>query len=357
MKNKIRVLIVDDNRVVRNSIKRHLSADPEIEVVAEAGDPYQARDCIEEYEPDVMTLDIDMPKMSGIEFLKKLIPQYPMPVIMVSSHTKEGNELTLEALYAGAVDFIQKPNGTENSMEQGMEELRQKIKQAATIDMRKFLSMNLVKRRKELPPPTSMKMKPSIYSLIAIGASTGGTVAARELLLKFLDLTRVFPPILIVQHMPPGFTKMYADRLREDYFIPSREAVHGEKLEQNQIYISPGSHHLKVRTEGNSIFTSLSLEEKVNGHRPSVDVLLNSILENKLANKTISVILTGMGSDGAKGITNLYKNGSRTIGQDEKTSVVYGMPRVAYELGGVEFQLPIQEIANKLFGLLYRNEK
>lgn len=336
MNKKIRVLVVDDSLLFREVIKNGLNKDYGIEVVATASDPYIARDKIIELEPDVMTLDIEMPKMNGIEFLKRLMPQYPIPVVVVSSVNKN----VFEALNSGAVDFIKKP---ERNIESFLNELIVKIKIASTARVGKW-------KKTELNSESSFnKIDKSIYknSIIAIGASTGGTEAIEEVIKK---LPRDVPGIVIVQHMPPVFTKLYAERLNNSCRLEVKEAEDGDFILPGRALIAAGDKHMKVVKDGLPRVQCCS-GERVNGHCPSVDVLFYSVAERYHKN-AFGIILTGMGHDGAKGLLEMRKKGARTIGQDEASSVVYGMPKVAYEIGAVEKQAPLNSITDILIGML-----
>lgn len=339
---KIRVLIVDDQPFARKMIRKSLSSDPQIEVVAEAGDAYEARDRIIEYSPDVMTLDVEMPKMNGLEFIKKLLPQYPIPVIMVSSSTAEGTESAVLALELGAFDFIQKPDGDAEGFDNMSSELKEKIKSAANVNINKYIksasiSSPLQNKKRRLEP----SVWNSKYRLIAIGTSTGGTAAVRSVVSK---LTDDLPGIVIVIHMPAGFTKAFADRLNDLSSLQVSEAADGEEISPGKVLIAPGDFHLTVSSMNGKLFASLSRKEKVSGHRPSVDCLFSSIAEAGLSEKTIGIILTGMGSDGADGLLKLRNGGALTAGQDMETSTVYGMPKAAWDIGAVQKQIRLEDV-------------
>lgn len=337
IKRKIKVLVVDDSIVYRELLSKGISADSNIDVVATATDPYDARDKIIEYGPDVMTLDVEMPRMSGIEFLQKLMPQYPLPVIVISSVS----ESIFDALNAGAVDFVAKPDmKATKSIENFINELIIKIKIASTANLSKWKKESL-KIISHVKPNWKNK-------LIAIGASTGGTEAILTIL---KSLPKNVPGIVIVQHMPPVFTKMFAQRLDSLLALNVKEAQIGDVVQQGCVLIAPGDYHMKVEKIGRNYEIKCLKGEKVNGHCPSVDVLFNSVAH--VAGKdAIGVILTGMGYDGAKGLLAMRRNGARTIGQDEHSSVVYGMPKAAYDLGAVEKQAPLEEIPQVIYSSL-----
>jgi len=339
---KIRVIVVDDSKLFSKFLSEKLNEDNYIEVVGIAKDPYEARDKILSLKPDVLTLDVEMPKMDGIEFLKKLLPQYPIPVIMVSSV----NEKVFEALEAGAVEFVDKPSGkTPEDLSKFVKKLIESIKVGVISKQRKIPIRN-----KESTNRYSKNVDYEITKsrMIVIGASTGGTNALKEIITA---LPEKFPPVIVVQHMPPVFTDLYAKRLNKDSKLNVVEAENGQIIEPNNVYIAPGGFQMKVKKARRGYFISIDEGENVNGHKPSVDVMFNSVCEN-VNEEIIGVILTGMGKDGAKGLLNLRNNGAITIGQDKKTSVVYGMPKVAYEIGAVEIQKPLSEIPNTLFKFL-----
>ena len=341
---KIKVFIIDDQRVVRNVIKKMLSTDPDIVVVGEASNPFEASELIPEVEPDVLTLDVEMPRMDGVEFLRKLMPQYPIPVIMVSSTTEEGSEKAFLAMQYGAFDFVTKPDGGALALENTQSELIQKIKEASTINIERWLRQTKF-RPNELNQNQKLgKSEKSRFSLIAIGASTGGVTAIRQLL---SEVPRDFPCIVITQHMPPGFTTTFAKGVSKDFGLDVREAQNQDLVQAGRIYIAPGDYHLIVNKR-NGLNHTVSLTKGDNGHRPSVDVLFSSIVENKLAGETIGVILTGMGMDGAKGLLALREAGAKTIGENEQSALIYGMPKVAYDIGAVEEQLPLSQMVSRL---------
>lgn len=333
---KIRVLIVDDSVLVREMISRGISADSSIEVVGMATDPFMARDKIQELEPDVMTLDVEMPKMNGIDFLRKLMPQYPMPVVVVSTVSNA----VFDALNAGAVDFASKPDARNpKNVNSFINELIIKIKIASTAKLGHWKNAGRV-----APSVSFSSINSSEKALIAIGASTGGTEALLQVL---KPLPKEMPPIVIVQHMPPVFTKMYAERLNNTIKLEVAEAKNGDKLVPGKVLIAAGDKHMRVKRIGGIISIDCFEGEKVSGHCPSVDVLFDSVSE-RFGKDAIGVILTGMGADGAKGLLKMRSKGINTIGQDEASCVVYGMPKVAFDMGGVERQLSLEDIPKAL---------
>ncbi len=335
----VRVLIVDDSATARAVLRDVLESQRDIEVVGVAQDAYIARDKIIELRPDVICLDVEMPRMDGITFLKKLMTYMPTPVVMVSSLTQKGAITTLEALEAGAVDFVAKPHSNiYDGIDEIREEIVSKVKAAAKAKVKP-------KQHAFIPKKVNYSaLSETTDKVIAIGASTGGTEAIREVLTR---LPANVPGIIIVQHMPPNFTKSFADRLNELCAIEVREAKNGDFLGVGKALIAPGDYHMVLRRSGARYFVEIGTGEKVSGHRPSVDVLFNSVAKTAGAN-AIGVILTGMGADGAKGLLSMRKAGARTIGQDENSCVVYGMPKVAYEIGAVEQQFDLDDIAEAI---------
>ncbi len=335
---QIKALVVDDSIVYREAISRGLSRDPLLKVVATAKDAFDARDKILEYEPDVMTCDLEMPKMNGIEFIRRLLPQYPLPVVVVSTR----NDAVFDAMNAGAVDFVGKPDGkTAKSKEKFFDELVAKVKVASGANVRQE------KKGRALQRITS-NVGENDERIIAIGASTGGVEALYNLLKQ---LPGNVPGMVIVQHIPSGFSDMFAQRLDATTNFSVKEAVSGDQVRQGKVLIAPGDQQMRVKKMGGVYQVECFHGEKVSGHRPSVDVLFKSVA--KVAGKdAFGVILTGMGSDGAKGLLAMRQEGARTLGQDEESSVVYGMPRVAYEIGAVERQASLENIPKLLYAML-----
>lgn len=334
--NRVRVLVVDDSPTMRAIIKQKLRTDPEIEVVGEAGDPYEAREAIKAQSPDVITLDIEMPNMNGIEFLEKIMRLRPTPVIMVSTLTQNGASATVEALALGAFDCVGKP--TDGDIANAFPNLTRKVKLAARSPISKRASVTAA-------PKPNANFQPG-NKIIAIGSSTGGVEALGEVLKEFPENC---PPTVITQHMPESFTASFASRLNSICAPTVLEAQNGLPLEVGKVYIAPGKiAHLSVKL-GDAMTCLLTDDGPVSGHKPSVDVLFRSVAP--LGSRVVAAILTGMGRDGADGLLEIRKAGGRTVGQDEATSVVYGMPRVAFEQGAIEQQLPLPKIASKLLAL------
>jgi two-component system chemotaxis response regulator CheB len=331
----VRVLIVDDSSLMRQLLSTLLSADPEIEVVGTAPDPHVARERIKTLNPDVITLDVEMPLMDGVTFLRKIMTLRPMPVVMISTLTQAGAEVTLEALEIGAVDFVAKPTGdVVNGMTILAGELQEKVKSAARSRVRGH-------RVAAAPAAPRSKLGRATGKVVLIGASTGGVEALKEVL---MGLPSDCPPILITQHMPARFTTAFASRLNKDCPMKVSEASHNQIIEPGHVYIAPGSHHLELVRSGTHYACSLNDGATVSGHRPSVDVLFRS--GARVLGKTgIGVILTGMGKDGAEGMLEFRRAGATTLGQDEASALIYGMPRVAFESGAVMRQYSLTHMA------------
>lgn len=335
---KIKVLIVDDSMVFREVMAMGLSSDPDIESVLTAKDAFEARDILLKHEPDVMTCDIEMPKMNGIEFIRRLLPQYALPIIVVSAI----DDVVFDAMRAGAVDFVVKPTLNEPAtVENFIGDLILKIKIASQAKI-------------SLPPDHAItqhllaNVKSDASRLIAIGASTGGTEAIYKIL---RNIPNTCPGIVIVQHIPPLFSKMFADRLNNQTQLHCKEAEDGDFLEKGEVLIAPGNKHMTVKKIGERYKAVVFEGERVNGHCPSVDVLFESVAK-EAGNKAVGVILTGMGYDGAKGLLSIRRKGARTIGQDEESSVVYGMPKSAFNIGAVEKQASLENIDKLIISMV-----
>jgi len=345
VKPKIRVLCVDDSALVRGLMTEIINSQPDMEVVAVAPDPLVARELIKQHNPDVLTLDVEMPRMDGLDFLEKLMRLRPMPVIMVSSLTERGGEITMRALELGAVDFVTKPKlGIREGLRDYTDLIAEKIRIAASVRLaaRPKLAAPVVPQR--LISPLS-----STEKLIIIGASTGGTEAIRHVL---EPLPPDCPAILITQHMPAGFTRSFAQRLDGCCAMTVREATHGERVLPGHAYLAPGGEsHMRLARSGANYIVELDASEPVNRHRPSVDVLFNSAA--KMAGKnSIGVILTGMGKDGAAGLLAMRQAGARTLAQDEASCVVFGMPREAIAMGAAEEVVSLNEMSSRVLARL-----
>ncbi|MGN0640496.1 MAG: chemotaxis-specific protein-glutamate methyltransferase CheB [Oscillospiraceae bacterium] len=390
--NRIKLLVVDDSILFREVLARYIRQDDMIEVVGKAGDAYSARDMILQYEPDVMTLDLEMPRMDGIAFLKKLLPQYYISTIAVSS----SEERKAACKEAGAVEFLAKPHTrTNNEMAVFAAELCRAIRRAykhanpnaiissepsfakttaktssvitnaantvqfaqkareQVSQTKSLFSTNVRKEVTENPALSNnyvkhTKLKKS-EAIIALGASTGGTEALEQVIRFFPEDT---PPVIVVQHMPAGFTKLYADRLNNSCKMEVKEAVDGERLRRGLVIVGAGEHHLRLCKDRQGYYISSKPGEKVSGHCPSVDVMFSSVAE-VAGPLSIGAILTGMGKDGAEGLLKMRQAGAFTIGQDKETCVVYGMPMEAYNIGAVEVQAPLYKISELIINNLY----
>ncbi len=340
----VNVLIVDDSALVRQIFQQELSKDPEITVVGAAPDPYVARDMVVKLRPDVVTLDIEMPRMDGITFLRKLMKYYPLPVIIVSSLTASGSELAMEAMQVGAVEVLCKPGAAYTVGDMSME-LIDKVKAAASVDIKKKAQLaNLV----QTAPKSLKALAKTTNQILAIGSSTGGTVAL-EAILKRMPANS--PGTVITQHMPQHFTKTFADRLNTVSQMSIKEAEDGDSVSPGTALIAPGNTHLLLRRSGARYFVNVKMGPLVNRHRPSVDVMFRSVSQTAGKN-AIGVILTGMGGDGAKGLLEMKNTGAETIAQDEASCVVFGMPKVAIDLGAADHVVSLNKIPNEIMRIL-----
>lgn len=358
---KIKVLCVDDSALIRSLMMEIINSQPDMTVVATAPDPLVARELIKQHNPDVLTLDVEMPRMDGLDFLEKLMRLRPMPVVMVSSLTERGSEITLRALELGAVDFVTKPRvGIRDGMLDYAEKLADKVRAAARARVRQTPHVHHPATPGGAHPhhphgpapvaPAPMVNNPlvSTEKLIIVGASTGGTEAIREVL---TPLPPDAPAVLIAQHMPPGFTKSFAQRLDTLCRISVKEAEHGERVLPGHAYIAPGHAHLLLARSGANYVAHLSDEPPVNRHRPSVDVLFRSAAQYAGKN-AIGVILTGMGKDGAAGLLDMRHAGAYTLAQDEASCIVFGMPREAIAMGAADEIAPLSEMSRRVMARL-----
>ncbi|AEK60759.1 protein-glutamate methylesterase/protein-glutamine glutaminase [Collimonas fungivorans] len=346
---KIKVLCVDDSALIRSLMTEIINSQADMTVVATAPDPLVARDLIKQLNPDVLTLDVEMPRMDGLDFLEKLMRLRPMPVLMVSSLTERGSEITLRALELGAVDFVTKPRlGIREGLLEYTDLIADKIRAAARARLQSV-------RRSDADAAAAAGLTPMLRSpllstekLIIIGASTGGTEAIREVL---QPLPPDCPGIMIAQHMPPGFTRSFAQRLDGLCRITVKEAEHGERVLPGHAYIAPGGFHLSLARSGANYVAHLDQEDPVNRHRPSIDVLFDSVAQHAGKN-AIGVILTGMGRDGAAGLLRMRQAGAYTLAQDEASCVVFGMPREAIAMGAASEVAGIAEMSTRLMARL-----
>jgi len=333
-----RVLIVEDSPVMQRLLADLIGRDKELQVAGVAGDPYEARELVKSLRPDVMTLDVEMPRMDGLTFLERLMRLHPMPVVMVSSLTERGAEASLRALELGAVDVICKPRGGDV---QGLAEfgvsIAESLRAAARADLAAAARRRSTSRALEGPADHGVLEG----QIIAIGASTGGTEAIRDILVRLPAST---PPVVIVQHMPEMFTRMFAKRLDEQCTLSVCEVADRQKLEPGHAYVAPGNYHLLVRRAGKGFEARVEQSAPVNRHRPAVDVLFDSVAAAGGQGAT-AVILTGMGGDGAAGMKRIRQSGGFTLAQDEATCVVFGMPKTAIEAGAVERVMPLDALA------------
>ncbi len=343
--SKIKVLVVDDSAVVRTILTRELSNDPDIEVVGTAPDPYVARDKIVQLQPNVITLDIEMPRMDGLAFLRKLMEYYPLPTIVVSSLTGHGSSLALEAFEIGAVEVMSKPGASYSVGDMG-EQLIDKIKAAARVNIQSW-------RENKVKVSSLHTIKSSLgkttKKVIAIGASTGGTEAIKQVLCR---MPPGAPGAVIVQHMPAHFTRAFAQRLNGLCKIEVKEAEAGDSVIPGRALIAPGNYHMVFRRSGARYYVDITEGPLVNHQRPAVDLLFGSVAEYAGGN-AIGAILTGMGADGAKGLLKMREAGARTIAQDEASSVVFGMPKEAIKQGAVETVCPLSDITRRLLMMIY----
>ena len=350
MKNKIRVLIIDDSALVRSTMEQILNSDSEIEVMGKASDPFIAAEKIKKEIPDVITLDIEMPKMDGLTFLKKIMRQHPIPVVVISTLTEKGAKVALKALEYGAVEVLVKPKlNTKKLLEESTEKLCTAVKTAAGVKLGR-ISANQIKVEPKLSADAILQKKTDLSLLkttekvVAVGASTGGTEALRQFL---MELPLDCPGVVIVQHMPELFTKQFALRLDGLCAITVKEAEDGDNVLRGQALIAHGSSHLILKRSGARYYVEVKDGPLVNRHKPSVDVLFRSTARYAGRN-AIGIIMTGMGADGAKGLLEMKTAGATTIAQDEKSCVVFGMPREAIALGAADYVLPLNEIAKKM---------
>jgi two-component system chemotaxis response regulator CheB len=342
MPRRIRCLIVDDSAVIRSVLQRMLSSDPEIEVVGSAPDPYVAREKLVELKPDVMTLDIEMPRMDGLTFLEKVMAAMPTRTLIISSLAKQQSEMALRALEAGAIDVLAKPAIDVTDALQGMrDELVARVKAVAQAQLQ---TPRVMPQAKAKVPLQTRALGQTTHQILAIAASTGGTEALKVVL---SNLPPDIPGTVIVQHMPPVFTRTFATNLSRICSFEVKEAEEGDRVKPGLVLIAPGNYHMELTRSGAYYYVKLNQNPPEHGVRPAADVLMRSVA--KYAGKNaVGLVLTGMGRDGAQGLLEMHRAGSYNIAQDEATSVVYGMPKVAWEAGGIDKVLPLGDIAQHL---------
>lgn len=350
MKKLIKVLVIDDSALVRQTLTEIINSDEDLEVIGTASDPYFAAQKIKTFIPDVITLDIEMPRMDGLTFLRSLMAQYPIPVVIISSLTQSGSQLALQALSHGAVEIVAKSEirNTKEFLEDSKIRITDAIKAASLVAVKR------IGRHTKPDATQGFREKPagdpSIYKttdkVIAIGASTGGTEALRYFL---RNIPANAPGILITQHMPPGFTKSFADQVNNICEITVKEATDGEKIMRGHAYIAPGGRHMELMRSGAKYFIKVRDGALVNRHKPSVDVLFDSVAKNAGQN-AVGIIMTGMGKDGANGLLRMRESGARTIAQDEKSSVVFGMPKEAIRINAAEKIFALDEMPSRIIG-------
>jgi len=347
---KIRVLVIDDSALIRKLLSEVINSEPDMEAIGAAADPLAAREMIRNMNPDVLTLDVEMPKMDGLNFLEKLMRLRPMPVVMVSTLTEKGSDVTFRALELGAVDFIAKPKiDIATGLKQYGSEIANKIRIAMAARLKKLVpSVVTSSKTADVVLPSVANHVASTEKLIIVGASTGGTEAIKDFLVQ---LPPDSPGILITQHMPEAFTKSFADRLNNLCRISVVEARGGERILPGHAFVAPGHSHLLLKRSGANYMTELNQGELVSRHRPSVDVLFRSAA-NCAGKNAIGVILTGMGKDGAAGMLEMHKAGAYNFAQDEASCVVFGMPKEAIAAGGVDEVVPLRDMARSVLAKL-----
>jgi two-component system chemotaxis response regulator CheB len=352
MKKSIKVLVIDDSALVRQTLSDIINSDDQLEVMGVAADPFFAAQKIKTDIPDVITLDVEMPRMDGLTFLKTLMAQYPIPVVIISSLTQHGSTLALRALDLGAVEIVAKSEirNTREHLEDSKIRITDAIKAAYMVPMKRR-GLNKTNpeysKVKKADTTTDSPIYQTTDKVIAIGASTGGTEALRYILTR---TPATSPGILITQHMPPGFTKSFADHLNDVCEVTVKEAHDGERVMRGHAYIAPGGKHMALYRSGAKYFIKIQDGPLVNRHKPSVEILFNSVAAHAGQN-AIGIILTGMGRDGAEGLLNMKDAGARTIAQDEKSCVVFGMPKEAIKLGAADQVMSLEEMPGKVFGI------
>jgi two-component system chemotaxis response regulator CheB len=354
--NKVRVLIIDDSLLIRKILTEIFNSSPDIEVVGAAADPLIAREMIKQLNPDVLTLDIEMPRMDGLTFLRNLMRLRPTPVVMISTLTEKGAEVTLEALALGAVDFIAKPKvAVVSTLNSYADDIISKVKMAARANVRNDTNRTLRTREVDKTPgDVNLKTEPvkkraaAGNKIIALGASTGGTEAIKAVV---KGLPAGTPAVVITQHLPAAFSESFVRHIDLVTEMTACIPKHGQTVAAGHIYLAPGDRHMKVIREGSGFVIQLHNGEPVNRHKPAVDVMFRSVARNAGAN-AVAVLLTGMGADGAIGMKEMHDAGAKTVIQDEQSSVVWGMPGAAFKLGCTDYVLPLEDVAHKILSLI-----
>lgn len=354
--NKVRVLIIDDSLLIRKILTEIFNSSPDIEVVGAASDPLIAREMIKQLNPDVLTLDIEMPRMDGLTFLRNLMRLRPTPVVMISTLTEKGAEVTLEALALGAVDFIAKPKvDVVSTLNSYADDIISKVKMAARANVRNDTNRTLRPREVDKTPgDVNLKTEPvkkraaAGNKIIALGASTGGTEAIKAVV---KGLPAGTPAVVITQHLPAAFSESFVRHIDLVTEMTACIPKHGQTVAAGHIYLAPGDRHMKVIREGSGFVIQLHNGEPVNRHKPAVDVMFRSVARNAGAN-AVAVLLTGMGADGAIGMKEMHDAGAKTVIQDEQSSVVWGMPGAAFKLGCTDYVLPLEDVAHKILSLI-----
>ncbi len=339
-------MVIDDSALVRSTLTDIINSDPQMEVVGAAADPYFAAQKIRSFIPDVITLDVEMPRMDGLTFLKTLMAQYPIPVVIISSLTQEGSHLALRALEFGAVEIVAKSEirNTREHLEESKIRITDAIRAAHMVPVKRRTPVRSTTPETEIKKPATTSTYRTTDRVIAIGASTGGTEALRFILKSIRADT---PGILITQHMPAGFTKSFADHLNRECEVTVKEASDGERVMRGHAYIAPGGKHMELYRSGAKYFIKVRDGELVNRHKPSVDVLFNSVAHHAGQN-AVGIIMTGMGRDGAEGLLRMREAGARTVAQDEQSCVVFGMPKEAIKIGAADQVMDLKDLPTKI---------
>ena len=347
--SKLKVLIVDDSAMMRKILTKIISEVPEFEIIGQASDPFEARDCLMKQIPDVMILDIEMPKMDGLTFLDKLMSHKPFPVLIFSGHAKTGSQIALKALELGAVDILEKPQDLTKGFEQIKDTIVNKIRMAGRS---KVAVLNANQNRANATGPKIQSSDYDSSKILTVASSTGGTEALKVL---FAGFNGWVPPTVVVQHMPKGFTKTFSEHLNKMFGFEVKEAETGDKLQENRVLIAPGDFHMEIVKSGLNFTVQLHQQPALHGVRPAADFLMKSVAKY-VGSRALGVVLTGMGKDGAQGLLEMKKAGAHTVAQSEQTCVVYGMPAAAVHVGAVDQVIDLKEISPHLLKQLLRKK-